>query len=398
MNEIVEIVGRDPEVAWTLLIPQYFFFTGVSAAAFLISSLTYAFGDKRFERIAGLSLIVALTVLLAAPLNLIADLGQPGRFYSLLFRLHGTSPMSWGVFLLSTYPLLIAVEMLFAFRAGFARRAEAAAGWRHDLWRVLALGRPEVTAETEARDHRMSRTLGIVGIPMALAVHGYTGYILGVVAARPLWHTPLMPIVFLVSAMVSGVALMLLLGWMLVRRRDGSPDRPLLDRLAVLLGWMIVADLLLRGFWYSIGFAYAGEAGQRVAGRLFGAHWVETVLIELGLTLALPAVVVFVPTLRRRLPLLLSAAALTVAGVWFFRWTTVIGGQEIPRLGPASPNYVPEVWGRGIAAVVANWALWVFLMIVVTWVVPWRGEESPEDADAGQPAPAGIVSYAGGAR
>ena len=398
MNEVVEIVGRDPAVVWTLLIPQYFFFTGVSAAAFLISSLTYVFGDKRFERIAGLSLVVALTVLLAAPLNLVADLGQPGRFYSLLFRLHGTSPMSWGVFLLSAYPLLIAVEMVFAFRAGFARRAAAATGWRHTVWRVLALGRPEVTTATESRDHRVSRTLGMVGIPMALAVHGYTGYILGVVAARPLWHTPLMPLIFLVSAMVSGVALMLLLAWSMVRRGDGSPDRPLLDRLGVLLGWMIVGDLLLRAFWYSIGFAYSGEGGQRVANRLFGEHRLETVVVELGLTLVVPAVIAFAPALRRRLPLLLSASALTVAGVWFFRWTTVIGGQEIPRIGPASPHYTAAVWGQGILAVVANWALWVFLMIVVTWIVPWRGDEAeaPKVAGASQPSLPGTVAHLGG--
>jgi tetrathionate reductase subunit C len=399
VTELVEIVGRDADVVWTMLIPQYFFFTGVSAAAFLISSLTYAFGDRRFERVAGLALIVALTVLMVAPLNLIADLEQPARFYSLLFRVHGTSPMSWGVFLLSAYPLLIAVEMAFAFRAGHARRAQRVTGWRHRWWRALAFGDPRVTERTQARDHRASRALAFLGIPMALAVHGYTGYIIGVVAARPLWHTPLMPLVFLVSAMVSGLGLMVLLAWILVRRRDGSADRPLLERLAVLLGWAIVGDLVLRGLWYSIGFAYSGEAGQRVGDHLFGTHWVETVVIELGLALALPALIVLTPTLRRRLPLLIPASVLTVAGVWFFRWATVIGGQEIARVGPAPPRYVIDVFDRGIAAVAANWALWIFLMIVLTWVLPWRAEDdrvprapTPE----GRPTP--VTTATGGER
>ena len=109
VNELVQPVWQ---VAWSAAIPQYFFMTGVSAAAFLVSSLTYAFGDARFKPIAGLSLIVALTVLLAAPLNLIADLGQTGRFYELAFATHATAPMSWGVYLLTTYPALILVELL----------------------------------------------------------------------------------------------------------------------------------------------------------------------------------------------------------------------------------------------------------------------------------------------
>jgi tetrathionate reductase subunit C len=383
VTEVVEVVGRDLGVVWTMLIPQYFFFTGVSAAAFLVSSLTYGFGDRRFERVAGLSLIVALTVLLVAPLNLIADLEQPARFYSLLFRVNGTSPMSWGVFLLSAYPLLIAVEMAFAFRAGHARRAQDSTGWRYRWWRTLAFGDASVTEATQQRDHRMSRALALLGIPMALAVHGYTGYIVGVVAARPLWHTPLMPVIFLVSAMVSGIGLLVLLSWMLVRGREGSPDRAVLERLGVLLGWAIVGDLLLRGLWYSIGFAYSGEAGQRVGAHLFGAHWVETVVIELGLALVLPAIVVLTPALRRRLPLLLSASVLTVVGVWFFRWATVIGGQEIPRLGPAAPRYLIDFWDRGVAAVAANWALWIFLMIVLTWILPWRAAADPEPPPAG---------------
>ncbi len=102
MTSVIEIVQPVWPAAWSLAIPQYFFMTGVSAAAFLVSSLTYAFGDRRFRPIAGLSLIVALTVLLAAPLNLIADLGQTGRFYELMFATHATAPMSWGVYLLTT--------------------------------------------------------------------------------------------------------------------------------------------------------------------------------------------------------------------------------------------------------------------------------------------------------
>ena len=373
---MIEILQELAGIDWGPAIPQYFFFTGVSAAAFLISSLTYVFGDERYRPIAGLALILAFTVLAAAPLNLIADLAQPGRFYSLLYRIHMTSPMSWGVFLLTLYPLLIAIEGIFAFRGPFAKRGQRSSGWKRKLYRLLALGSLEITSRTQARDHRASQIAGAIGIPMALAVHGYTGFILFFAVGRPLWNTPLMPVIFLVSAVVSGLAMIILLGWLMVRNRAGVPDWPLLGRLAVLLGWTIGLDLLLRIAWY--GFAYLAnpESYGPVLRFVFLDHFFESVIVELGLGLILPAAVMLIPALRRVRPLFLASAFLTVAGVWLFRWSTVIGGQEIPKVGAGYYEYIPQLWGdKGIMQVIANWGLWLFLFILFTWFFPWRAEE-----------------------
>lgn len=377
--DIIEIINAIHGVDWSLAIPQYFFFTGISAAAFLISALTYVFGNENYRPIAKLSLIVAFTVLVAAPLNLIADLGQPGRFYSLFYHTHGTSPMSWGSFLLTTYPLLIFLEGVFAFRAGFARRAQKKTGGTRKFYTGLAFGNDQVTTETENRDHKWSFILGAIGIPFAIAVHGYTGYILGVVRARPLWHTPLMPITFLVSAMVSGIAFMLLLSWIMVRNDQGHIPWDLIDRLAVLLGWTIVTDLTIRLLWYSIGFFYSYGSYQDVIQFMFVDHFTDTVIVEMLIALVIPAIVMLIPALRRIRPLLILSALITVAGVWLFRWNTVIGGQEIPKTGAGFYHYSPELWGgKGIMQVVSNWAFWLFLFIIFTWFLPWRSNDEGE--------------------
>lgn len=377
-TSLIELIQSATLVFWGIPIPQYFFLTGISAAAFLISSLTYVFGDKRYEPIAGLALIVALTVLIVAPLNLIADLGQPGRFYSLLYRLHATSPMSWGVFLLSSYPLLIVVEMLFVFRAGFARRGQQASGGLQRIYTYLSLGSLVVTKDTDARDHRVGRILGIIGIPTALAVHGYTGYILGVVRARPMWHTSLMPLIFLISAMVSGIALMILLTGMMVRNRDGSCNRRLLHQLGVLLAWSIVGDLTLRILWYTIGLFYAANSYQDVIHFLFVEHFSTAILLELGLGLLFPLCVMAIPPLRRIRPLFWSSTVLAVAGVMLFRWDTVIGGQLIPKYAAGLGSFEPEVWGRaGLMHILGNWGLWVFLFLLCTSVLPWVVTSTP---------------------
>lgn len=388
MTTVSELVQPVWEVAWSPAIPQYFFMTGVSAAAFLVSSLTYGFGDRRFAPIAGLSLLVALTVLLAAPLNLIADLGQPGRFYELVFATHATAPMSWGVYLLTTYPALILVELLFAFRGALVARADAATGLARTAWRWLALGATRFGPADRARAHVISRKLALLGIPWALAVHGYTGYILGVMKARPLWHTALMPIIFLVSAMVSGVAFVILVSSVMARLESGGRrglDPALGALLAKLLGGFIVADLVLRLFWYSIQWGYGVAAYDAVARHLFvGSFW-TAVVVETVLGLLVPLAVALVPALRRRPWALHAAAVLAVVGVWVFRWDTVIGGQLVPKIGAGFYAYAPPGFGGdGIMQVIGNWALWVFLFLAATSLLPWRQEEEPASAPAAQ--------------
>ncbi len=385
--QIIELIAHGPQVHWGVPIPQYFFLTGISAAAFLLSSLTYVFNDKRYEAIAGLSLIVAFTVLLAAPLNLIADLAQPGRFYSLYYHLHATSPMSWGVFLLSCYPVLILFEMLFVFRAGFAKRAATASGVMQPIYRLLALGNMDISEQAIDRDHRIGKVLGIIGIPTALAVHGYTGYILGVVKARSLWHTSLMPLIFLISAMVSGIALMILLNGIMVRDKKGHLSWPLMERLGLLLAWSIVGDLLLRLFWYSIGLFYSSAPFHDAADLLFKHHFTQAVAIELGLCLLLPLLVVSLPALRRIQPLFIFASILAMAGVMLFRWDTVIGGQLLPKNGAGFYHYSPEFWGRtGFMHSIGNLAFWLFLFISFSSFCPWRQNSETLQTTSGNTA------------
>lgn len=383
VNELVQPVWN---AAWGPAIPQYFFMTGVSAAAFLVSSLTYAFGDRRFQPIAGLSLIVALTVLLAAPLNLIADLGQTGRFYELAFETHATAPMSWGVYLLTTYPALILLELLLAFRGSLVARASETDGALRRVYRVLALGSRRFDAADAARTHAISRRLALLGIPWALAVHGYTGYILGVMKARPLWHTALMPIIFLVSAMVSGVAFMILVTAVMQRFETtaGKVDAALTAVLARMLAGFIVADLVLRLFWYTIQWLYGLGSYGPVVHHLFVDSFWTAIVIETVLGLVVPLVVALVPALRRRPWALYGAAALAVVGVWVFRWDTVIGGQLVPKVGAGFYEYAPPLTGGdGMLQVVANWALWLFLFVTATWLLPWQSE-----AGASKPSPA----------
>jgi tetrathionate reductase subunit C len=362
-NNIIELIALGPQIHWGLPISQDIFFTGVSTGAFLLAALVYGFGEKRLAPVARLSLIVALASLLAALLNLVADLHQPGRFYSLFFKMHATSPMTWGVFLLNGFLLLLLLQMFFVFRADFGRRAQKA------------------TPASQARNQKVCRILALIGLPLALLVHAYSGYILGVVKARPLWHSSLLPPIFLAAALVSGLAIMILLAGLLVRNREGKIPYPLLDRLGLLLAWSITTDLVLRLFWYTIGMAYSSGPAREAGALLFGTSFTSATILELGFGLVLPLTIISFPSLRRIRILFFAAALAAAIGVWVFRWQLVIGGQMLPKTGAGFYLYEPPFWGStGVMHVIGNFAFWIFMLIVLTWLLPWRNEERADSA------------------
>ncbi|NCB19621.1 MAG: polysulfide reductase NrfD [Bacteroidia bacterium] len=351
-----------PDRPWGIDIPNYFWFTGSSAAAFIISSFAHVFGMKEYKPIAGFSLLLAFVLLVAAPLNLIDDLRQPGRVIN--FFLYGwenfaTSPMKWGVLLLIAYPVLILAEAYVLYRPFFAKNSAT----------------PR-TPEEEEKDHRLGVVLGAIGIPLALSVHGYTGYILGAVHAIPLFHTPLMPILFLASAMVSGTGLLILL--LPLFQKFFTPfkrvDHAMIVRLAKLLAWFIVIDLVIRFFWLTFAITFNSEEKYALT-LFFGEHFWEVVIVEYLLCLLLPMLIGFSKRLSANFILVLFGALLCAVGVWLFRWNTVIGGQTIGKTTPFLLEYHPHLMGPdSLFSIVANWSLLVALIAFVMLLFPWDKE------------------------
>ena len=363
---------------WGIDIPNYFWFTGSSAAAFIISSFAHVFGWKKYKPIAGISLLMAFVLLVAAPLNLIDDLRQPGRilnFFMYGWENFATSPMKWGVLLLLAYPILIFFEAQALYRPYFVRKAKKSGFFGKIFYLFMTFGRTDLSPESLARDHRLGFILGAIGIPLALAVHGYTGYILGAVHANVMWHTPLMPIIFLASAMVSGTGLLILLIPFFQRflSERHKVDTDMVATLATLLSWFIVADLVMRFLWLTFSLTFAD--GEKYAlYSYFRLHFMDTLLIDYLLCLLVPLIIGF--TRLKNIPVVVYFGGLvTAVGVWIFRWNTVIGGQTIPRTTPGFLHYLPPVIGQdSIVSMLSNWGVLIALICLVLLIFPWDEE------------------------
>jgi molybdopterin-containing oxidoreductase family membrane subunit len=335
-------------VPWGLWVAAYIYFVGLSAGSFLISSLVYVFNLKQFEKVGRLALFTALVTLLLALLSIWADLGHMERFWHVYAYPNFRSPMAWMIWLYTAYFVLLAVELWFLLRhdliAGVRGR-----DWKARVYRVLALGAKDESAKSAQRDRKIVKILASIGIPVAIMFHGGVGTLFGIVAARPAWHSGLFPILFLLSALASGAALLTVTAAIF---QDGWRE----NRETVLaLGRLVLALLLLEVlFQFSeILIAYAGGVPGHTASLdlIFGGPyaWVFWI-VQLLIGTLIPILLLAGPT--RTDPRFVSLAGLMIVlGFIGVRLNIVIPGlatEEIRGMMEAfaspriSTGYVPS--------------------------------------------------------
>ena len=292
------IYNVEHEMPLGIPIATYFYLTGLSAGSFIISTMAYGFGMVRFKPVGKIGVVMATLLLLVAPIILLIDLEQPLRFWHLIFYLRITSPITWGTFLLSLYPLNCMVYGYFMFKG----------------------------------DLKRTKIFGLIGIPLALMVHGYTGFILALGKARVLWNTAIMPPIFLVSAMVSGLALMILVVVVkdFVLQRKKEPDRPLIYALGKFMVASILLDLILIGIDLTVLLTSTTEAYMAAHMLLAGEFSFLFLGVEILLGAVLPLILLLFPFTRRWIPAYVLASVLVMVGIFAMRCIMVIGGLTVP--------------------------------------------------------------------
>ena len=219
------IYPNEVELQWSVLIVLYPFITGLVAGAFILASLERVFNVQAVKPTYRLALLTALAFLIVAPLPLQLHLGHPERSIEMYLTPHRTSAMAMFGFVYLWYLMAVLVlEIWFDYRRELVLARRASTGLDAAFYTVLTLGSDNISPGALRVDERIGYALTVIGIPSAFLLHGYVGFIFGSVKANPWWSTPLMPIVFLFSAIVSGIALVMLL-YMAVTRARGLPAR-----------------------------------------------------------------------------------------------------------------------------------------------------------------------------
>jgi tetrathionate reductase subunit C len=283
------------EIPWKVYIPLYFYFTGLSAGSFILSTLSTVFGIKRFKPMALPSAIISFLLLLLAPACLILDLHQPLRFWHTLVPeyFNRTSALSFGSWLLTAYPIANLIYIYYIF----------------------------------VKNDRITRILGMVTVPLAIFVHAYTGFAFALVRARAWWHSALMPGFFLTSALLSGIALLLVVALIMDRYRKEKLDPDLFKSLRLMMIAILLTDLFWNGcFWLTLMVSNA----DGIASIWYALHEKLYVYGELVAGMLVPLIILLLPWTSRSKAWLCVASLLIIGGVFLMRYSVVFIGFHIP--------------------------------------------------------------------
>jgi predicted membrane protein len=378
--------GGLENIYWGILIVTYPFISGLVAGSFVVASLSHLFGRHHLNRLAPLALIVSFALLVTAPVTVLADARQPANAFELFTRPHiPWSPLGDFTVIWATYVVLMIVELYVAFRIGNAR-ISLGTGWRAGLSRFLALGSTDRSERSRTRDAKVLMVLSAVGILLAFLFHGYIGFVFGAIKARAVWSTPLMPILFIVSAMVSGVAFMYLV-YVLVSRFYGDHVDPRITRslLGYLMGFLLldafidVVDLVTSG----VSAYTQGPVSQGIV-RIYlqGPHAFSYLGLQLGVGLVLPVLMWLVPRVRSTV---LGGAAISLCvlvGVYAMRYNVVLGGQMESKISQSLIHMsVPLTGFDSVQTVIGVFALAFLAFLALAWLLPWRQQEGQDQLD-----------------
>lgn len=385
-------------IYWSIQIVMYPFMTGLVAGAFVLSSLYHVFGITQLKDIARFALVFSFALLFVAPLPVVLHLQFPLRAPELFMTPHFTSAIAAFGLVFSTYGAIVGSELWFLYRRHFVETAlrlrkkqdrTLVESMYHLIFSTLTLGVYDISEESLHRDEKAIKFLAALGIPVACFLHGYAGFIFGSVKANALWMTPLMPVIFIMSAIVSGIALCMLTyiltmeirKFTAVRRRASHPrfqsrdeiksvEVSVMQRTAkYLLAFMVAAislellDIIFRGYT-------AVKSWDILRSVIYERDFSDIFIMQYGIGNLLPLILFLLPGLTIRRAIL--GSVLVLFGVFMMRWNVVIGGQAFSLTFAGYMHYhlpiIPDSWETFKEGLFG--ALGIFILpFVLFWII-----------------------------
>ncbi len=379
------VFPNEYELHWELLIVVYPYLTGLVAGAFILASLERVFKVKALEPIYRLSLLTALSFMIVAPLPLLAHLGRPERSFEMFLTPHTSSAMAMFGFVYVWYlAVVLLLEIWFDYRRDIVIWSKERKGLAKYFYMILTLGARDISDNAVRFDYKIGRFITIVGIPSAFLLHGYVGFIFGSIKANPWWSSVLMPIVFLFSAIVSGIALVLLIYMVTAMFRWKKLDMNCIDKLAELLLYTMIVDFSLESLDFIHRLYESEESINILSEMIWSRLFMSLIITQITIGTIIPMLSIVMARsgkvhVEMRRILYFIAAILVQVGIFSTRWNVVIGGQLFSKSMRGLTVYKLDLLGlEGLLMTIALLILpFIILYILAKILPPWS--ESEED-------------------
>jgi Ni/Fe-hydrogenase subunit HybB-like protein len=374
---------------WSVLIVLYPFITGLVAGAFILASLERVFQVEAVKPTYRLALLTALAFLLDAPLPLQLHLGHPERSPEMYFTPHSTSAMAMFGYVYLWYLMAVLVlEIWLDYRKDIVLWSQESKGLLRLIYKVMTLGSSNISERSLAIDEKAGWIVTVIGIPSAFMLHGYVGFIFGSIKANPWWSSPLMPVVFIFSAMVSGIAAVMLLYMALTKLRKLKIDIRCVDSIAMYLFYIFIIDFSLEMLDLIHRIYEADESFRSLDFMVHTKLFVSQIVIQILLGTVTPLILLFLTQVVKfpeivRKRMYVTSGVLALIGIFAMRWNVVIGGQLFSKSFLGYTTYKMEMVTREglLPAVILTTLPFVFLWVLLKLLPPW-GEKSEHRAIA----------------
>lgn len=381
------IYPNELDLQWGLLIVLYPYITGLVAGAFILASLERVFNVKVLKPTYHLALLTALAFLLVATMPLISHLGKPFRFYQIMTTPQGNSAMAIFGFVYLWYLMaVLLLEIWFDYRRDIVLWSRQAKGIKKWIYKILTLGVTDLSPKTLKWDDKIGYIITLIGIPSAFILHGYVGFIFGSLKANPWWSTVLMPVIFVFSAMVSGIALVMFIYMAVSFIRKVKIDMPALDTIAKYLFYILILDFTLEGLDQVHRIYEAEESFEilemLVRGKLFITLFIFQYLLGTFIPLiSLGVLQVYKPKAKTRYIIYLVNSILVLFGVFFMRWNVVMGGQLFSKSFYGFTDYKLFLVGTEGLLMSIAWIIIPFCILAfLLWLLPpWNRVDMKEN-------------------
>jgi len=379
------IFPNEIELHWGILIVLYPYLTGLVAGAFILASLVKVFNVKELQPTYRLAMLTAMAFLIVAPLPLLAHLGHPEKAYEILITPNSASAMAMFGFVYAWYLMaVLCLEIWFEYRRDIILWSQKETGIKKWIHKIISLFSKDISEKAIHFDKKWVKIITIIGIPSAFLLHGYVGFIFGSVKANPWWSSVLMPIVFLFSAIVSGIAMVLILYMIITPIRGKQLDIVCLDKLASYLFYVMIIDFSLEALDFVHRIYESEESIKILAYLVSNKLFISLVVIQLFMGMLIPLAMIALIKISKSPPDLKKmvyfiSAILIQVGIFSTRWNIVIGGQLFSKSFRGLTVYKITFFGlEGFFASVLLLCLPFIILYILTKILPpWEEARNP---------------------
>jgi len=330
------VYPNETVIAWTVLIAVYPYLTGLVAGASSVSVLYTGTNLKEYKPVSRLALLAALGFMLTVPIVLLSHLGHPERALGAMITPNFRSAFSMFGYFAMLYTFILLLEIWFEFRVYNVLQARNSTGIKQLFYRTLTLFDDNISSEARAFDHKWLRRIVIFSILGAHGLHGYVGFVFSSLKSREWWSSELTIVIFVISAIVSGLAAVILIYLVVSAYRKARIDEVCLRGLAFYLMIFAIFTLFLEGVEF-ISLIYKGKEGieliiEYVTGPMFYRFFIVQFLVGAVIPITILFCVWKFQLTGKKLIIATSVVSvLALIQVFMMRYNVVIGGQEISK-------------------------------------------------------------------